>query len=263
MWPSEIAPPIAFAEDATLRAAHSSVMDVDGVEDRLASTWAHAAIQAIQIGSDSNIRIGAYWSRTLQRATVYHSEPIDLPPWGHYSEELGTDALEFARVHTPTMMPLASSEVYSRVANALRIYHGALEINNPDLALLGFVGAIESLFSIATQELSFRLSLLLAKFLGDTADAQRDIFESVRGLYVIRSKISHGDKIAETEEAAAIQVVERWTPEAEEIARLALKRILERNLIGIFNDRQKHEALLTNLLFVPTLSDALGGNAIV
>ena len=126
-----------------------------------------------------------------------------------------------------------------------------------DLALLGFVGAIESLFSISPQELSFRLSLLLSKFLGRDAEEQRTLFHRARELYVVRSKIAHGDKVNKNEEAAAIQIVEHWTPTAEELARLSLRRVIEHGLVDLFNSKARHDALLMELLFVENLSAAL------
>ncbi|HVS81126.1 MAG TPA: hypothetical protein VHE60_05280 [Pyrinomonadaceae bacterium] len=110
-------------------------------------------------------------------------------------------------------------------------------------------------------KLVFRLSLQLAKFLGDSLEQQRAYFDRARALYIVRSKIAHGDKISANEEQAAIQIVERWTPEAEELARLSLRRVVERNLIEVFNSKARHEALLLDLLFEPTLDAAVAKQA--
>jgi hypothetical protein len=131
----------------------------------------------------------------------------------------------------------------------LRLYDVSLHTRNADLALLGFVGALESLFSIAPQELSFRLSLLIAKFLRDDPKSQRKYFEQIKDLYTIRSKITHGDKIHKNEETAAIQIVETWTPRAEEIARSSLRKIFENQLTETFNSHTRHEEYLVDLLF--------------
>jgi predicted RNA binding protein YcfA (HicA-like mRNA interferase family) len=105
------------------------------------------------------------------------------------------------------------------------------------------------------------LSLLLAKFLGETPAEHRAFFDRARDLYKIRSKLAHGDKITTDEEAAAIEIVEFWTPEAEELARLSLPRMFEKQLVQHFNSRKLHEVFLTNLLFASGLDDAVGSDS--
>ena len=105
-------------------------------------------------------------------------------------------------------------ETFNRVSNALRLYHAAQRSAQPDFALLGFIGCLESLFSVATQELSFRLCLTISKFSRDTSAEQRAYFVNLKRLYAIRSKIAHGDKLTDDEERAAIQLVEHWVPTA-------------------------------------------------
>jgi len=177
--------------------------------------------------------------------------------WGHYDATLSAETIGWVERYLGDVEPFTILETYSRMGNAMRLHGAAMQTHNADLALLGFVGAIESLFSIAPQELSFRLSLLMSKFLGDEVDQQRSYFERARELYVVRSKIAHGDKINKNEEAAAIQIVERWTPEAEELARLSLCRVIEMNLVDVFNLKARHETLLVDLLFEPRLSAAI------
>lgn len=52
-------------------------MDVDGVEDQVASAWVDATLQTIHIGTTSDVRIRAYWSQALG--------PIDP---GRFKEEI-------------------------------------------------------------------------------------------------------------------------------------------------------------------------------
>jgi len=88
-------------------------------------------------------------------------------------------------------------------------------------------------------------------------DEQLTVYNRARSMYTVRSKIAHGDKIDANEEAAATLIVENWTPEAEGLARLCLRRLLEKNLLALFDSKKRHETLLTELLFVPKLDDAL------
>lgn len=253
---SSLAPAIPNLNDPELCARRALVLDVHGVEGRLALQWAISAIISIRLASRCGISMDGYWVNNIGYMPPSTAEHTVL--WGHYSEDLTEEAVQFSHAHLSTVEMLVLPEVYSRVSNAMRLYNGALILENADLALLGFVGAIESLFSIAPQELSFRLSLLLAKFLGEDPKAQRAIYNEVRALYTTRSKIAHGDKIEVSEEAAAIQIVETWTPKAEKFARLSLKRALEHDLVAIFNNKGQHEALLTALLFEPSLNQATG-----
>jgi hypothetical protein len=246
---------VPYPGDADLRARYNSVIDLEGVEYRQITELVHAAVAAIQIGSNIDIQVAGYWTR---ESGSYQANIIsDVGQWGHHGSELTDNAVLFARAYTPVLLPLIFPETYSRMANATRLYLTALDVNVSDLALLGFVGAIESLFSIEPQELTFRLALQMAKIASDSPDEQRHLFNRTKALYAVRSKVAHGARIAPSEEQAAIQLADRWVPEAEELARLGLKRILERDLVGIFNSADKHTTLLKEVLFVASLDDAL------
>lgn len=158
-------------------------------------------------------------------------------------------ALQFAIEHLPVLMPLNLNDTFNRVSNALRLYDLGQSTQHPDLALISFVSALEGLFSVSTAELSFRLSLTIAKFLEQSPTAQQTLFREIRDLYSVRSKLSHGDKICADEEQAAIQLVEHWVPFAAEIAWRCVRKLLEKNLIVTFNERQKHEAFLETIIF--------------
>jgi hypothetical protein len=158
-------------------------------------------------------------------------------------------ALAFAIERLPTLMPLNLNDTFNRVSNALRLYDLGQDTQHPDLALMSYVSALEGLFSISTTELSFRLSLTIAKFLEQTSAAQQSLFGQIRDLYSIRSKLSHGDKLCADEERAALQLVEHWIPFAAEIAWRSFRRLLEKNLIETFNDKRKHEAFLESVVF--------------
>jgi hypothetical protein len=168
LYSSSAAPPLGHGDDSKLRQHASCVLDVKGVPRHWELNWAVAGVLALQIASECGIEMSGFLADS-------NYVPISRPViWGHYYDELPEEAIRFANAHTALLESLLLPERYSRVTNALRLYQGSLTLDNADLALLGFVGAIESLFSLAPQELAFRLSLLLAKFLGDerrTADS--------------------------------------------------------------------------------------------
>lgn len=232
---------------------HRCILELNGIPEPQAIPTAINVVTAIRIASACSVRIARYSFPNGDSIDGMESDAI----WGHYEPDLSDSTIAWVEAHLEVLTPYVIADTYSRFGNAVRLHSSALATHNSDLALLGFVGAIESLFSIAAQKLSFRLSLQLAKFLGDTVDEQRQYFERARALYVVRSKIAHGDRITANEEQAAIQMTERWTPEAEELIRLCLRRILDKGLIELFNTKAQHETLLNDLLFESNLDAAL------
>ena len=81
---------------------------------------------------------------------------------------------------------------------------------------------IEGLFGVDS-EITFKLSLGVAKFLGDNPDEQRAIFQNTKGLYKARSKAVHGGKI-KTDGGTAISesaaLLNRLLVKAAELGRL-------------------------------------------
>lgn len=182
-----------------------------------------------------------------------HDCTSDIIGWSpHPSGPANDDALKFAIQNLDVLMPLNLNDKFNRVSNALRLYDLGQGEEYPDLALMCFVSALEGLFSISTAELSFRLSLTIAKFLEQRADAQRALFHQIRELYSIRSKLSHGDKICADEDQAAIHLVEHWVPFSAEIAWRYFRSLLQKDLVETFNVREIHESFLEVIIFEQT-----------
>ena len=237
-------------EGGALNPTH--VLEIYEIHEREAILFASSLILAIRIASTCSVLALDYSFPDTKTLVSFEGGSIHV--WSHHARRFGEDAASWIESHHEAIRPYINPEAYSRISNALRLYDASLHTRNADLALLGFVGALEGLFSIAPQELSFRLSLLIAKFLGSDSDSQRKCFEQIRDLYTVRSEISHGDRIDRNEEAAAIQIEENWTPRAEELARNSLRKIFENGLTETFNNRAQHEEFLINLLFEANLS---------
>ena len=139
--------------------------------------------------------------------------------------------------------------MFNRVSNALRFYDLGQNAESPDLALMSYVSSLEGLFSVSITELSFRLSLTISKFLEVKPESQRALFEQLRDLYVMRSKLSHGDKICHDEEQAGIQLAEHWVPFAAEVAWRCNQKLIKDNLISIFNSKKEHASFLDAHIF--------------
>ena len=231
--------------DAGLHAQSELCLDVYDVERRLGILPIQVFTTIVRVASRCSISTLGYVT------SVGPISSTDRPfvNWGHAESDLGKLTVDFVSSHFEEVQPQLIVDVFNRFSNALRLHNVALSTENSDLALLGFVGALESLFSVSPQELTFRLSFLLANFLGATTAEKRRYFSRAKKLYTIRSKISHGDKITEDEERSAIQLAEHWVPEAEELSRLALRAVIDQRLIDTFNSKAKHEQFLDDLLF--------------
>jgi hypothetical protein len=177
--------------------------------------------------------------------------------WGHHRDALNLDDIESAKRLMPRIEKLQPLETFSRVGNALLFYKNGYNSDNPDLALIAFATCLESLFSTAEQELSFRLSLRVATFLADKMADRRELFEESKEVYRIRSKVVHGAAINRDSEQAAIYLVEGILPRAERFARRALKKVLELQIERLFENASRLNSFFDGLLFSESLEKAL------
>src|SRR5439155_18657067 len=151
---SRLAPLCTAAREQA--ATHRLCLSIRGVEERHAMTWFHAFEDAIHFHSGTLLSE----SYTVTCSGFEHSENDSLPGWSvHSHAAIAEPALRFASRTLADLEALMLPETFNRVSNALRLYHAAQRSAQPDFALLGFIGCLESLFSVATQELSFRLCL--------------------------------------------------------------------------------------------------------
>jgi hypothetical protein len=186
-----------------------------------------------------------------------------LPPtdwfvhWGHRPNALTRESITGAVALEAGIKKVQLTDRYHRVGNALLFYMNGYNSDNPDLALIAFTTCLEGLFSTVEQEISFRLALRLAHFLGESRDDQRSKFEQCREVYKVRSKVVHGAPVLRGSEAAAIYLVETIVPEAEKLARTALRKIFALHLETLFDQPNKVEALFEELLFEESLERAL------
>lgn len=113
---------------------------------------------------------------------------------------LRADQIDWLRLHFSSARVLLDNDVYRDAVHALASYK-CHPLPRARLAMLW--AGIEGLFGIDS-EITFKLSLCVAKFLGNTAEEQRQLFERTKGLYKTRSKAVHGGKIkGDTESAIA------------------------------------------------------------
>lgn len=186
-----------------------------------------------------------------------------LPPtdwhihWGHRPDALTREEIVGALALEAGIKTVQLTDRYHRVGNALLFYMNGYNSDNPDLALIAFATCLEGLFSTVEQEISFRLALRLAQFLGESKADRRSKFEQCREVYKVRSKVVHGAPVLKGSEAAAIYLVETIVPEAEKLARTGLRKIFALHLETLFDQPNKVEALFEALLFEESLESAL------
>ncbi len=228
-------------------------LKLENYEERISLNLFQAFFYSLLISSDCSIKIKGYDFLT----TGYMSSRFDSFLWGHHLKELNEDDFEFAKKHHHKLTEYILTEKFNRIANSLRLHSNSLRIHISDLALLGFVASLESLFSISPQELSFRLSLIVSKFIGVDKKQQKDLFKKMKDLYIVRSKLVHGDKICSDEEQAATQLSEYWTPLAENINRNCIKFLISFELFDIFSSNKLLEAFLSDLYFSKNSNESI------
>jgi hypothetical protein len=229
-------------------------LTICGVEERKVFSWFYAFEHAIHFHGGISLPT----EYTITRSGFeYHGDDLKVPWKAGAPTPISEPSLRFAVQTLSDFEQLMLSDTFDRVSNALRLYDAARHSPYPDFALLGFIGCLESLFSIAPQELNFRLCLMISKFTRDMADDQRRHFTELKALYVARSKIAHGDALNKDEERAAIQLVDHWVPMAEEVCRDAIFKLFAMSLVKVFNSRKRHERLLGYLLFYPDIRSAM------
>lgn len=104
---------------------------------------------------------------------------------------LKAEQLAWLASHFSNARALLSKEAYRDAVHSLSSYRWH-SLPRAQLAMLW--SGIEGLFGIDS-EVTFRLSIGIAKLLGDGEDEQRQIFESTKALYKARSKAVHGGRM--------------------------------------------------------------------
>lgn len=178
--------------------------------------------------------------------------------WGHSEIALTEEHVQDAAGLWTGISKVRDTDEFHRIGNALLFYENGYNSDNPDLALVAFTTCLESLFSTATEEIAFRLSMRVAGFLADANHERRDIFADCREVYKVRSKIVHGAPIVRrSPEQSAIYLVEHVVPQAENLARRSLRKVFELQLESVFENAERVNALFDALLFKDSLDKAL------
>jgi len=104
---------------------------------------------------------------------------------------------------------------------AVRRFISSYERRLPEDKLIDFITAFEALFLKKEEgELSYRLALRCAYFLGQNKEERKKTYEIIRDAYKVRNKIVHG-------KAAELPYLTELSTEVEEYLRQSIKKFLD------------------------------------
>ena len=146
---------------------------------------------------------GTVTSLTLASEGSFATEPMTKPPWT-YSFTRHADLTPPAAKALERVEVLLSKSrrtvVEDLLLRAVRWSGRSVAAETPEYTLLYSIIALESLLlPSGSGELSFRLSRLVARFLGKDQDSRFRLAKDVARLYVLRSKVVHDGRIEVTE----------------------------------------------------------------
>jgi hypothetical protein len=244
---------------AEVHHSHPYYLEISGVDGGDGMLALSAALDCVLLWSTTHVEPGPKVCSDRTGCHVFDMRLSDfLFHWGHHSEGLPLDALEAVDSFGPRVCQLLRSGAFNPLSNALRLYTSGLILLPSDVALVAFVSCLEGLFTTSGENISYRFRLAIACFLESDKAKRRQVLEIAKCLYTVRSKSVHGTRLHNSEEAAAIMLSESLTPEAEELARTCLRRILEVRLDRFIETARddRRDALFTVMSLGYTLEEA-------
>ncbi|WP_456293056.1 hypothetical protein [Pseudomonas sp. AK106] len=143
----------------------------------------------------------------------------ELLMWNNVSSELRghLHAKGFSIKQSPV------SKASSRFDRFLSFMTSSRKIAYPSLKIAQVCSALESLFSTSTGELTHRLSERVAHFLGGSAEAMEGRYQFMKKAYAIRSQVTHGSHIRQSDIEASPEISEGLMNICREIVFLVLR----------------------------------------
>jgi len=121
---------------------------------------------------------------------------------------------------------------YSRIGRALRFIDAARNELQPPIKISHYCSAFESLFSTDNAELSHKLSERVAIFLRQFSFDPIEVFNNMKSFYAIRSKVTHGDVIKDSE----VEKIPALSETCDEYLRRVFNFIFEsKELLALFD----------------------------
>lgn len=148
--------------------------------------------------------------------------------------------------HSGALASFTNKE-FSRIGRALHFIKAARRELHPAIKISHYCSSLESIFSTDSAELSHKLSERVALFLGKYGNNPSDVFDDIKELYGIRSKVTHGDSIQPKKENNLPILSEK----ADNYIRKTINIILSsKPLMNLFDgNKEQFEGYFKSLLF--------------
>ena len=144
---------------------------------------------------------------------------------------------DFRMKQNPSTSTLGSQRGARRVSRAIYFTSVARGASDLGMKVVNYCTVLETLFSTDASELTHKVSQRVAVFMGGTVDEKLAIYQLVNKSYGIRSKVVHGDSIADD----AIDKVESLSVELDGLVRTILTKIISSEEIAKHFDSNKEE----------------------
>jgi uncharacterized tellurite resistance protein B-like protein len=151
------------------------------------------------------------FSPAIRKTYEQHYQPelaLVLPKrfWFEVQSGAPLDNIEIEQLRS-LLCSYSEVDLVKGLAVALRRFRSSCERYSPSdpERLLDIAFAFEAVFlnDGENKELSYRLCLRVARFLGNTVEKRVEIFDAIRNLYNFRSKIAHGETLDKMKQSDA------------------------------------------------------------
>jgi hypothetical protein len=176
-------------------------------DSRSALEWGWTIAAALRMRLGSAFLVPAVADRSWDTIAAADDNSCDVRPLEDAPLSLSTSEFvaEFREVMAEDaswveqhIIPILRARADARFQFALESMSSSFVESDRRMAVAKLWAGIESLFDVS-QELTFRLSLLVAALLEPPGQARYDCYRHVRALYSIRSRVVHGGRVTDTE----------------------------------------------------------------
>jgi len=193
-WSSESKEKFVRETRFALVANYKSASPQDKTTDELMSR----AVIAIWLASPTNIqwRLSVHGKSDGSKMTrnMWNTRPYMRPHRRYQHSPVGAPALDEAKVLLEKFAGMTEGAVWI----AIKTLYMALQQEWWEGRFLLFWVALEALFA-PDSEVSFRVSLRIARLLRGDSKKAKTLFKRIRGSYSIRSKVAHGQALKSVE----------------------------------------------------------------
>lgn len=130
---------------------------------------------------------------------------------------------------------------------SLYYLNSALHLQQWESGFVMFTITLESLFTTDSNEITHKIAERIAWFLESNPEKRQEVFNQMKEIYQIRSKIVHGADIRKMSSERSRKLL----ADLEYLTQKIMKKILQdQSLVDSFSDKQKNrEKFLTSILF--------------